>query len=220
MAHRDGIAQVGVTEICAAAHIGRNSFYRLFGSREGGLEYAFAEAFVRIFGPVELAAEPAGSWLGRVDAALGGLFEAIAEEPLLAELCLVHSAGAAKAAKGNDLEAAVGVVARILAEDRGEHPDDAEPAGGAALAPEWLARGIFAVTTSRIRQGSTAKLPSHRRELVLLAANSLLGPDAAARALRETAAARQRVGASSSSSSKEPSNVARSRRASSNSEAS
>jgi AcrR family transcriptional regulator len=191
MAHRDGIARVGVTEMCTAAHISRNTFYRLFGNREGGLEYAFAAAFARILGPVELAVEPSGPWLGRVDAALGALFEGIAEEPLLAELCLVHSAGAAKAAEGNDLEAAVAVVARILAPGRGQLPGGAEPPGSSAVAAEWLACGVFAVATSRIRQGNSAKLPEHRRELVLLAANSLLGPEAAAQALRETTAVGQ-----------------------------
>lgn len=175
IAHRQGVAQVGVTEMCAAAHMGRASFYRLFGGREAMLTYAFGEAFERILGPVHLAAGEQGRWLERVDAALDALFEAIIEEPLLAELCLVHCAEAPKASAGSDLEAAVEVVARILAGGREEQPGEVDCGGTSAMAAEWLARGILALATLRIRQGTVAELPMQKRELLLLAADQMLG---------------------------------------------
>ncbi len=189
LAQGRGIDTLNVAEICTAAKMGRATFYRLFGSREGALEYAFREAFDRTFGPVETAAGEPGAWLERVDAGLGALFEAIAEEPHLAELCLNHSVGA-PAATGHDLEAGVRLITALM--EGGREADGAMPGPPerSALTGEWLARGALALAALRIRQGTTAELPAHRPELVLMAANSYLPPERAAEAWQALAGAR------------------------------
>jgi AcrR family transcriptional regulator len=219
MASRDGIAQIGVTEMCAAAHMGRNTFYRLFAGREAMLAYGFGEAFERTMGPVRLVATEEGPWLARVERALDALFQATVKDPLLAELCLIHSAEAPGSAARCNLEAAVEIVAQILASGSEPEGSEGDTEESVPLATEWIARGVLALVTLRLRQGTTEELAGQKRELLILAVSQMLGPDRAADALRELSAG-SRPSHGSSPSSKASSSAWARRSASASSEAS
>jgi AcrR family transcriptional regulator len=194
LAHEFGIEEVTVTRICRAARLGRANFYELLGSRSGGLRYAFAGAFERVFEPVRATARgPEQPWLARLSVGLELLFAAIVDKPLLTELCLVHSPGAAPESRTHDFEAGVEVVLGLLAGGReagktvcGEAYRDPGP-----LAEEYLARSIVSLAALRISQGKVARLPEHRDEMLLLAANAFFGPEEAGRAWRGLGTSRQ-----------------------------
>ena len=154
----------------------RKTFYDLFGTRSSGLRYAFAEAFNRIFDPVEATTRGAEPWHERTIAALDAFFAAINDEPLLAELCLVHSASAPIEAKGANFEA--GIETMMLALRGGRE------AGQAALGAAYrdpppqmermLSGAIVSVAAQYIRQGDLRRLPAQRDGLFRLAAMAFL----------------------------------------------
>ena len=187
LAHDGGFKAMSATEICRLAHMSRGTFYELFGTSFAARRYAFAAAYERIFGPVPGAAGESGSWLEGLNSAIGVLFTGIAAEPLLAELCLVHSASAPDEARGHDSQAGIETMAGLLCGGReagrevcGELYHDPP-----ALSEEYLARAIVSVTALRVGQGEAATLPAHREEMVMLAASSFLGAELAGPACRE-----------------------------------
>jgi AcrR family transcriptional regulator len=193
LAHELGIEEITVSDLCGAARMGRSHFYELFGSREGCLEYAFSKAFEAIFGAtnaVELAADEA--WLAGIDAGIGALFETIAKEPLLAELCLIHASGSTVSA-GYNFEAGVDVLLRLVSGGR-----EAARVRGASAAPdpgplieEYLAGSLASLARLRLMQEKATELPEHRGEMVLLVASVFFGPQEGRRAWRELAANRR-----------------------------
>lgn len=182
LAHEWGIGEVTATRICQLARMARNTFYDLFPGVSGCLEYAFAEAYEQLFEPVREAREQSGSWLDGVSGAVGAFFTAIAEEPLLAELCLVHSVGAAKEAEGCDYQAAVEEMTEVM---RGGREAGRAACGEAYRDPpaeteQFLARAVVSLAAIRVRQeGAAEVLPEHRDELVMLAASAFFGTETA-----------------------------------------
>jgi AcrR family transcriptional regulator len=183
LAHEHGgAAHLTATEIVGRARMSRKTFYELFGGKASGLEFACRFAYERIFAPVTAVNEGAGPWLDRLASALGHLFAAVVEEPLLAELCLVHSLATAETGSSCTYRAAVEATTAAVRDGR--------QAGQAALgsryrdppseAEEFVASAIVSVTALRIRQGTAHELASHRDELVRLAATPFLGPEEAA----------------------------------------
>ena len=103
------------TEICRLAHMSRGTFYELFETSFAARRYAFVAAYERnSFGPVPGAAGESGAWLEGLSSAIGVLFTGIAAEPLLAELCLVHSASAPEEARGHDSQAGIEAMTGLL----------------------------------------------------------------------------------------------------------
>jgi AcrR family transcriptional regulator len=171
-----GLDGVTVTAICEAAQMGRSTFYLLFDGRAAALEYAFAAAYEQIFGAVDRAGLTPRPWLARLEAGVGTLFAAVAAEPRLAELCLVHSLGAATLSAGSDFEMGVEAVTRLMT---GGCPAEGANAGvGLGLVgpghpmADYLARGIVSLAKLRVLRGEIAELPQDRDDLVLLAARS------------------------------------------------
>jgi len=186
LAHERGVARVTSAQIIAQAHMARGTFYALFGTKGGCLRFAFGEAFERVFAPVRMAGEANGPWLDRVRAVLDALFAATVREPLLAELCLVQAPSVAALSERSDGEAGVEVLAEAFRGGR--------EAGREALGPSYqdpapqieqlLARGVLAITATRLRQGKAAELPGHRAELVQLIATPFLGTEKAPKTSR------------------------------------
>jgi AcrR family transcriptional regulator len=166
LAHEHGTVNVTTSRIVAASRMSRGTLYELFDSKDSCLSFALAQAYERIFEPVKAvsAAEP---WIDRVDAALSALFAAIEAEPLLAELCLVHSLGAPDDTSVH--QAAVETL--IEAITPGPGADDLPLAS--RYTEELLARGILWLAGERVRQGRTAELPNERGALVKLVADSI-----------------------------------------------
>ncbi len=189
LAHELGIEGFTVSHICTAARMGRTHLYTLFDGREACLEYAFEGAFEAIFGASdEVVVAPDAQWLARLDRELAALFERVASEPLLAELCLVH-AGGSNASAGYSFEAGVDVLLRLVSGGR----EAARARGTMAaadpgpLTEEYLAGSLASLARLRVQQGRTAELRECRGELTLLVAVAFFGPEEGMRAWRELA---------------------------------
>jgi AcrR family transcriptional regulator len=189
LAHEFGINEVTMVGICRLTRIARGSFYELFSGISGCLEYAFGEAYNSLIEPVEQAQEESTSWLEGLAGAVGAFYLAVANNPLLAELCLVHSAGAAAEAHGRDAEAVVNVIAGVIEGGR-KAGDDSSPEAEHRTprqidTEQILARGIVSMAALRTRQGNAELLPEHRDEMVMLVVSTLFGADAMAQARRQ-----------------------------------
>jgi AcrR family transcriptional regulator len=187
LAHEVGVGAVTGSGICRLSRIAKNTFYELFDSVSDCRRYCFAEAYAVVVDPVREASAEPRSWLAGLSAALAAFYAAIAAEPLLAELCLLHSLGAVEEAQGNDNEAAVAAMVEVL--------DGGRAAGRAArgmayreppaLAEDYLARMIVSLAALRVRRGEVAALAEQRSELVILVASPFLGSEQAEQAWRE-----------------------------------
>jgi AcrR family transcriptional regulator len=180
LAHERGVAAVTTSAICQRARMSRTTFYALFATVSNCRRFAFAEAYERLFGAVAETTE-GGSWPQGLRAAVDSFFTAIVTEPLAAELCLVHSREAAAEAGGLGFEAAVEAMTEVIQGGR--------EAGRAALGEryrdpplqveEFLAGAIVSLAALRVRQGEARLLPTHRAEMVQLAATPFLGAEQA-----------------------------------------
>jgi AcrR family transcriptional regulator len=173
IAHERGALDLTTAQIISEARMSRNTFYDLFDSRAKGVEHAFQSAHKRLFGPVLAAGEEPKSRLARLSDTLDALFAAVVGDPLLAELCLVHSHGAGGDSGGFDYQAGLDTMAAALRGDRrAESPElGADQGDRPAGVEEFLAGAILSLTAAEIRQGKVKALPSLRAELIALAAS-------------------------------------------------
>jgi AcrR family transcriptional regulator len=179
LAHDQGIERVTTAKICQRAKMSRVAFYALFETSAGGLRYAFEEAFAEVFKPAEAAAAGIEPWLKRVETGLGAFYAGIVAEPLLAELCLVHSAGTTGEAPAHYYEAVVELAIRLIAGGRvaGLAANRKSYRDPGPLIEEYLARSIVSLAALRLRQGGAKQLPGQREEMTLLVANAFLGSE-------------------------------------------
>ena len=184
VAHEEGPGALTVARIVAAAGVSRRTIYEHFENKTGCFEFACEEARRRLFGPVEAARDSPDSWLERVSGAIGALLDAVVENPLLAELCLVHSPAMAGGGRQSSYQAGIETFTelmrggreagrRLRAEDAGFDPPP--------QAEEFIACAIVSVISLRVERGEIEDLPGLRGELVRLAASPFLGVEEAAR---------------------------------------
>ena len=162
---------VGAT--CRRARIGRGSYYEVFDGISACLRYCFERSFELAATPLRAAATQ-GDFAERVGAGVRGLYAALAAEPALCGLCLVHSFGAPEAA-GCDHVALVGLAAELLVGDRGTPGEPCPPGSlqdGVAGLIVW--RGA-----QRLRAGEAERLASEDAEAVIALALALLAGDQA-----------------------------------------
>lgn len=173
LAQESGIHALTVTNLCQRAQSARNTFYDHFRNVDDCLRLGIREGFDRLFGPVlQIAEEDEEEWLARVDRAVGGLYGAVAEEPTLAELVLVHSFGVPSEAGDLRYEDGVAAIERLLAQGRRETLGPIEPM---PLAESYLAGVILSLATLKLRQGEAPALPAETREMTLLVGAVYLG---------------------------------------------
>jgi hypothetical protein len=184
IAHESGIGQITVGGICAFGRMARNTFYDLFDNVADCLRFGFGEGFELIFAGVREASAEEGPWPRRLDMGLERFYQTVAEEPLWAELCLVHCFGAAEPAAGHDFEAGVMAMVGLLEGGRETAAGDQRPPLP-PLAEECLARMIVALAAQRLQQEEAAELPEQRAEMTMLALSTFLGPEEAGRAWDE-----------------------------------
>jgi hypothetical protein len=165
-------------------------------SRRNGSETSAerrALAFEHLFGPVR-ALDGRGEWLAEVDEAIAGFYAAVAAEPRLADLLLVHSCGLRLAPGQPDLETGIEAIAALLRGGRAvaERQGATQPP---PMAEDYLSRVIVSMAALRVRQDEAWALPADRSEMVLLIGNSYLGLEQTARFLaRSRGAAHGRIG--------------------------
>lgn len=176
------VAEVGrealtVEKICRRARASRTTFYEVFEGVPGCLAYCFSRGFELAAAPLREAAELAGPLAVRVQAQVSGLYQALAAEPALCGMCLLHSFGTEEAA-GRDQPAMVALAARGLAE-RGEARGEGWEPG---VREDYVAGAILWHGAERLRRGEAAALASDRAAMTALALELLLGSEEGAAA--------------------------------------
>jgi AcrR family transcriptional regulator len=162
LAHEEGLAGVTVTRVTARARISRKTFYDYFGDIEECVDHAGERAMAHLFEPAE-EARTAGSPSGETTATtarLEGLLEAVASEPLLAELALIHVPALGSKRGRWFQEIAVGAVAGLVSGGDDER---------AAMA-ETSASAIIGVIAFRVGHGEAARIDEMRQTVVGLGA--------------------------------------------------
>jgi len=158
-------------QIVKQARIGRAAFYELFGSLDGALEFACAQAGSWLSAPVARAGRGPGSWAERLAAAIEALARGVAERPAIAELYFVHRPRLLPPPEPPD--EVMQALAIVLEEDRpyGRHPLGNEHT-------ELVCGGVVSVLRSRLRRDAATTTPALTGELVQLAL-ACYGPTAA-----------------------------------------
>lgn len=179
--HESGVHAMTVTRICRAARSARTTFYDLFENVNDCLRYAVGEGFEHLFAPVREVGEQDDDWLLRVERAITGFYAAVAAEPLLAELLLVHSFAVQMEDDDRDFDAGVAAMVALLAGGRGRSAARGEPV--LPLTEDYLARVVISLAALKLRQGEEETLPFHGREMTFLVGNAYLGIEQTARIL-------------------------------------
>lgn len=164
IAHEFGLAGVTTAAVCRVARMARATYYRIFDGAGDCLRYSFAESYRQVLGPMA-EADGDGDWLPQIGLKLQALYASVAANPLLAELCLVHSYGAPEEAAGNDFEAAVDAFRQELARARAQDGKHAK-----TLVDEYLARAILSLAASRVLHREVDELAAESRAMTALAA--------------------------------------------------
>jgi AcrR family transcriptional regulator len=172
--HEFGRQGLTVTTLCQVAHTARNTFYDAFKSIDDCLEQAVAHAFEQIASP--LGAPPGGGeWPAEMVAAVRGFYGRVAEEPLLAELLLVHSFSLKDGGAEHGFEGVVHSVGKLL--EPGRQFGSKLGVEAPATAEEMAARTLVAAAQQALLAGRTEALPDQARPLLLIAAGGLVGSD-------------------------------------------
>jgi AcrR family transcriptional regulator len=137
-----GRAGATITAVVSRARTARATFYDCFTNMNECLAFGVADAHERLLAPVREAAAGEARWPIALSAGLGGFYRAVAAEPLVAELLLIHSFAVDLRPGQAGLEAAVADLQALIARGRAEAAGlGPEPA---ALAEECWARAVLA----------------------------------------------------------------------------
>jgi AcrR family transcriptional regulator len=175
-----------VTNIVRLAGTARNSFYEVFRSGEDCIGYGIGVAVEELFATLA-AQDGEGEWLEELHEAIAGFYAAVAAEPILAELFLVHSAasrvdhGRAAARAGGERFAELLGRGRAEAERRRGHPLPAST-------EEYFSAAIVSRALRRVRDAEVGSLPDESRPMAALIGGFYLGPAASERILGPAAA--------------------------------
>jgi AcrR family transcriptional regulator len=180
--HEFGREGPTVTNIVRLAGTARNSFYEVFRSAEDCIGYGIAVAAQELLAPLG-SEDGEGEWTTEVHAAISGFYGVVAADPILAELCLVHSAasrvehGRSAARAGPERFAGLLRRGRIEAEGRERRPLP-------ATAEEYFSQAIVSLATRRVMdEARVAALPQESGPMAALVVGFYLGSEAGDRLL-------------------------------------
>jgi AcrR family transcriptional regulator len=175
--HEFGREGPTVTNIVRMAGTARNSFYEVFGGAEDCIAYGIGAVVEELFATLA-AQDGEGEWLGELDEAISGFYGAVAAEPILAELFLIHAASSRVEEGRSAARAGAEHFVDLLARGRAE----AEAQGRRPLpapAEEYFSRAIVSVAAGRVRRADLDALPEESRPMAALVGGFYLGPAAA-----------------------------------------
>jgi AcrR family transcriptional regulator len=173
--HEFGGSGLTVANVVQVAGVARNSFYEVFGGLEDLISYATGVASEELF--AGLADEPSGSeWLIEVHEAIASFYGRVADEPLLAELLLIH-ASSPRAGGGSDAFWAAGARFVPLIRHGEAQSVLAHRRPPTKAIAECISRSIVALAASRIQQQSVETLQSEARSMALLVGVHYLSPE-------------------------------------------
>jgi AcrR family transcriptional regulator len=164
VAHEVGLPGVTVSLLVQRAAMARNTFYELFANRDEALLFAIELGTARLRKAIDDGLASRGPWERRTKAAIESLFDAVEDDPMMAELCLVHAPGLRDRAVPLDPDL-VQTLAGILRPGRGDGPKP----GPGPHTEEIVALGILTVVAERLRRGESSSLRVLAGELFTLA---------------------------------------------------
>jgi AcrR family transcriptional regulator len=171
LTHEFGAGGVTVSLLVKRAGTARNTFYDLFTSQEDCLRFGIGEAHRRLLAPVR-EAEGGREWGVEVRDAVAGFYGAIAEEPNLASLLLIHSYAVDPYGE-HGLNDAVGDLSELIARGRRDGSGgDAAPA--IPLADEYYACGALSVASQALLRGEADQLPERAADVTPMIASAYL----------------------------------------------
>jgi AcrR family transcriptional regulator len=176
-----GYAAATIGDLTGEAGVSRTTFYELYEDKESCFLAAYDNAVEALVRRVVAAYESEERWPGRARAGLAGLLEALAEEPALARLSLVDIGSAGPAAQRR-YRAAVQRLTPLFDEGRDFAP------GGRGLPPNTSRMAIGGVTgliSDELLAGRAEQLPDLLSDVLFATLMPYIGPDAAAREVRE-----------------------------------
>lgn len=148
-----GPIAITVTDVVKTAGISRRTFYEHFSDVDECFDFTCDEAFDLFFEPFADAYAAPGPWAERLSAALAALLGALAKEPFLGELCLLHSQARQRDRRTH--RKAVDAVAAALRGARAVTTSVLEPP---QLGEELLAGGAVALIAARLAGGQSERL--------------------------------------------------------------
>jgi AcrR family transcriptional regulator len=178
-----GLESVTVSGITGRARVSRQSFYRLFRTREECLAAVLEEAVAHATVRAGAAYDSRDRWVDRVRAALFALLELSDEQPELAELCVLTAVAAPRAQRAYRKEILDAITA-ILEEGREEPRALRNPS---PLAGEAAIGGVLAVLYRRLLHGERQALVELLNPLMAILVLPYLGGAAAADEMRRPA---------------------------------
>jgi AcrR family transcriptional regulator len=163
--HDGGSPGTTVTAIVARTRSSRNSFYEVFDSVADCLAFAVSDAYDRLLAPVRDAEALEAEWGERVALAVGGFYEAVSRDPLLAELFLIHSHAVQLVPGARGYEAGIDDIADLLARGR-VAPSPKRHGSAPAAAEEYWACVLLEAAAAALRREELDGLASIGREIV------------------------------------------------------
>ncbi len=178
-----GLESITVSGIIGRARVSRQSFYRVFRTRDDCLAAVLEEAVAHATARVGAAYDARDRWVDRVRAALLTLLELFDEQPELAELCVQTAVCAPRATLVYRKEI-LDTLTAVL--DEGREEPSALPATS-PLAAEAAIGGAFAVLHRRLLLGQRQALVELLNPLMAVIVLPYLGAGAAADEMKRPA---------------------------------
>lgn len=173
--HEFGREGPSVINIVRLAGTSRNSFYDVFRSVDDCIAYGIGVAVDELFATLA-AQDGEGEWTADAHDAIVDFYGAVAANPILAELFLVHSGacgvehGRSAAQAGFERFTLLFGRGRGEAERRGRRPPP-------LLADEYFSRAVVSLAARRVAGPGVVSLPEEGRSIAAMVVGSYLGSE-------------------------------------------
>jgi AcrR family transcriptional regulator len=175
--HEFGRPGLTTTNLVRLAGGSRGTFYQLFSSVDDCLFHGVALADAELFSALD-GLRGDGEWLSELNTAIEGFYEAVAAQPLLAELFLIHSARVSTDAFHSCGDRFLTLLRRGRAAGAARNRRPPSPA-----IEEAVARAIVVLAARRVREPGLDGLPNEGRSICALVGSLYLGREEALKAL-------------------------------------
>jgi AcrR family transcriptional regulator len=159
-----GYAQTSVGDLAELSGVSSRTFYDLFADKEA----CFLDTLEAIIAPAEAITvakmSQGGSWLERVEGAMGAFVKMLVDQPAAARLCLVETYAAGPAATQR-IDEALGAFEALMQQAFEERP---ERRGMPSEMTRGMVGGLRKVIHTRLHRGSEAELTDQLAELLEL----------------------------------------------------
>lgn len=176
-----GYVAMSVEDIVVTSGVSRRTFYDNFRGKQDIYLAAYDEVSEQLLARVDEAYQAADGLVAKVRDSLGAFLSFIAEEPAIADMCIVEVMAAGSAAierRNRTMDAFTTMIEQAAA---AELPKSRLPP---ALTPEALVGGIYEVVYSRVLQGRGGELPGLLPDLLFFVLLPYVGQETATSVLK------------------------------------